>query len=108
EKFCVTHYANTFKRNEEGRFVVTLPIKNDQLNKLGQSRNIALRRFLTLDRKLTRQPTLMEQYSQFMKEYEDLGHMKLVSEDEEVSVRMPNFYLPHHAIIKESSVTTKL
>ncbi|XP_029054805.2 uncharacterized protein LOC114882094 [Osmia bicornis bicornis] len=108
EKFCVSHYADTFKRNEEGRFIVTLPTKEDQLLKLGQSRNIALHRFLTLERKLTKEPSLMDQYARFIKEYEELGHMRLISADEEFSSCLPNFYLPHHTVVKETSVTTKL
>ena len=38
-----------------------------------------------------------------MQEYIDLGHMNLVSDESE-----PGYYIPHHAVLKESSSTTKL
>lgn len=45
--------------------------------------------------------------SEFMKEYENLKHMELVSTavDEETKVKC---YLPHHGVLRESSATTKL
>ncbi|XP_053667885.1 uncharacterized protein LOC128718250 [Anopheles marshallii] len=68
---------------------------------------MALRRFLALERKLDKQPDLMEQYSQFFREYEQLGHMREI-------VEAPNkdpgsvFYLPHHCVLRPSSTATKL
>lgn len=42
-----------------------------------------------------------------MDEYLSLGHMEIV-EPEERDIYMQHNYLPHHAVIKESSITTKL
>ena len=39
-----------------------------------------------------------------MKEYEELGHM---AEDKTASIRN-GYFLPHHSVIKQSSLTTKL
>ncbi|KAG7197080.1 hypothetical protein KM043_015665 [Ampulex compressa] len=44
------------------------------------------------------------QYVSFMKEYQELGHM---TEQQNV-LRDDGYYLPHHAVFKETSLTTKL
>lgn len=41
ERFCEEHFARTYKRNLEGRFIVTLPTRNEHLQKLGDSRDSA-------------------------------------------------------------------
>jgi len=47
-----------------------------------------------------------------MQEYIELGHMKLIqstsSNKQEYKENYPTYYLPHHAILKEESETTKL
>lgn len=40
-----------------------------------------------------------------MDEYEKLGHMQVLNANMK---HHPAFYLPHHAVLKESSLTTKL
>lgn len=40
-----------------------------------------------------------------MREYENMGHMQRVAASDDLS---SNNYLPHHAVIKEASTTTKL
>lgn len=106
EKACEDHFINTFRRNEDGRFVVKLPFKTQFETRLGESKGMALKRFYNLERKLRRQPALKQQYSDFIEEYLALGHMKIVPAEREAIT--PNFYLPHHAVLKESSLTTKL
>ncbi|XP_018397776.1 PREDICTED: uncharacterized protein LOC108775824 [Cyphomyrmex costatus] len=106
EQVCEEHFVRKVRRNSQGRFVVSLPIREEKLVQLGESKEITLKRFYALERKLNKQPSLKEQYSSFLKEYLDLGHMRKVEESE--SVITPHYYLPHHAVIKESSATTKL
>lgn len=53
------------------------------------------------------------QYHAFMQEYLELGHMRKVEEEQILgaicaSQRRKVFYLPHHAVLKESSTTTKV
>ncbi|XP_078032623.1 uncharacterized protein LOC144467610 [Augochlora pura] len=47
---------------------------------------------------------LKQQYQDFIKEYLELGHMSLVKQDRVEE----GFYLPHHAVLKTTSSTTKL
>ncbi|XP_035890487.1 uncharacterized protein LOC118502374 [Anopheles stephensi] len=46
------------------------------------------------------------EYIKFMKEYERLGHMKLLTEP--IDDTCEHYYLPHHAVVKETSTTTKV
>lgn len=98
--------ANTF-RNDEGRFVVSMPLKRE-MNVLGDSLKLAKIRFLSLERKFSRDPIFKEKYINFMREYESLGHMtenKRFSSEGNSTI---NYYFPHHGVIRESSTTTKL
>ncbi|XP_062704109.1 uncharacterized protein LOC134286505 [Aedes albopictus] len=72
---------------------------------MGESRDIAFRRFQGTERRLARDADLKEQYHQFMTEYVKLGYMTKVEEFGEPRKRC---YLPHHPVIKKASTTTKL
>ncbi|GJQ70755.1 hypothetical protein Trydic_g687 [Trypoxylus dichotomus] len=101
---CEQIFQNTFCRNVEGRFVVSLPLKQDSTI-LGDSYEQARKRFFSLERKLSMNPQLKEMYTNFMEEYETVGHMTKL---ESVDNTKPCYYLPHHSVFKESSLTTKL
>ncbi|XP_011705898.1 PREDICTED: uncharacterized protein LOC105461108, partial [Wasmannia auropunctata] len=107
ERACEGHFARTYRRNPEGRFIVSLPIKEENLQGLGESRDIAVRRFKNLERKFGKQPQLKEEYAKFIHEYLSLKHMREIRDDSpRWNVRQ--YYLPHHCVIKEASTTTKL
>lgn len=59
-----------------------------------------------MEKKFSRNPDFGRQYGVFINEYRSLGHMTLLSRNG-VSEGDRN-YLPHHAVIKETSTTTKL
>lgn len=65
---------------------------------------MAKRRFLNLEKKLIKDATLARSYKSFMDEYKDLGHMELADLD----YQGPTYYLPHHAVFKMDSSTTKV
>lgn len=99
------HFKETIKRDETGRFVINIPFKPEVLAQLGSSFEIALKRLYSLEKKLSRNPDLKTKYDDFMTEYERLGHM--------TKIPMPShdeleYYFPHHAVIKDSSTSTKL
>ncbi|XP_070067216.1 uncharacterized protein, partial [Drosophila virilis] len=60
--------------------------------------------FLKNENRLKRNPPLKEQYDSVIREYFDLGHMTQVSPNSNPN----NFYLPHHAVFKPDSTTTKV
>ncbi|XP_052567192.1 uncharacterized protein LOC128093655 [Culex pipiens pallens] len=106
ETHCEEIYSATTTRDSSGRYIVRLPLTRDPLVTLGASRTIAERRFLSLEKRLERDPTTREAYCKFMDEYERLNHMHKV--DDPVDDSIPHCYLPHHPVFKASSTTTKV
>ncbi|XP_062537684.1 uncharacterized protein LOC134206011 [Armigeres subalbatus] len=102
ERAVEQHFERTHSRNSEGRYVVRLPF-NDRKSQLGNSYENAKRRFGRLMISLAKYPSKQEAYKQFMKEYVALGHMQEVSHDFD-----QGYFLPHHAVYKEASSTTKV
>src|SRR5436190_9481034 len=85
-----------------------MPFKDD-VSCLGDSKIMAIRRFTQLENKLLKDTELYSNYCSFMKEYEQLGHMQYKSNvDIESNNNDIQYYIPHHAVIKDSSSTTKL
>lgn len=63
-----------------------------------------MRRLRLIERKFAKEPIFHQRYLEFMQEYEDMGHMELIPENnDDIIVN----YLPHHEIIREESATTK-
>lgn len=107
QQFCEDYFVKTTKRDERGRYVVKLPMITD-LPDFGDSLTIAKRRFDYLECKFRQNDKLKSEYTRFMKEYHDLGHMSLIGPlNSQKIMEHPSYVLPHHAVIKESSSTTK-
>ena len=100
---CERIFIDTVRRSNDGRFVVKLPFKEPP-NLLGESRNLALKRFYYLEKRLRNNIKLRENYTACMEEYIQLGHMRPVED----SPGQANYYIPHHAVFKENSSSTKL
>lgn len=90
ECFIETHY-----RRSDGRYVVNIPITPEH-KPLGDSRSVALKRFLWLEKRLQRNLELQKQYVDFMREYEQLGHMRRVTRAPEPGSMV--YYVPHHCV----------
>ena len=50
-------------------------------------------------------PELKSKYCEFLSKYKNLDRLSLIDTE---NLTSPSFYLPHHAVIKEDSITTKL
>ncbi|UYV61264.1 hypothetical protein LAZ67_1004155, partial [Cordylochernes scorpioides] len=103
---CEEIYINNLKILEDGRYSVGLPFRT--LPTLGESRINALKRFLSLERKLQKSPSILKQYCDFMDEYLLINHMELIPSDELDTPSGQCYYIPHHCVFKEQSTTTKL
>lgn len=63
-----------------------------------------------MERKFKKQPQFKQQHVQFLNEYESLGHMQKI-DPKELDIENDGknvYYLPHHAVVRESSTTTAL
>jgi len=107
EQECEELFKKGVKRHTDGRFIVQLPIKQDKLANLGNSRDITLRRYKALEARLITQPDMYTEYKRFMQEYIELGHMREVNSYQELEPNTQAYYLPHHAVRNETSTTTK-
>ena len=107
EKAIQEHYILTHQYSAtDQRYTVTLPRKETNLC-LGESRARAERRFVTNEQSLVKRGH-WPQFQDVIKEYILLGHAKQITEeDKQVSVS-EQYYLPMHAVYKQSSSTTKL
>lgn len=104
EQYCEEHFVETVKRNKDGRFVVTLPFKNRiQHPDLGDSRKCAIATLFQLEKRFSKNPKLGEEYSKFIREGIELGHIEEAPHEQNQLVH----YMPHHCVF-EDSTTTKL
>lgn len=111
EEYYERHFKETYIRNPEGRFVIKLPMRENVLKGIGNSRGIAMKRVLSLEKRLARNPDLKTEYMKFSNKYENLEHMKAML----VSTAMLylwnkalKIFLHYQAVIKEYSKPTKV
>lgn len=109
EKFCEDLYEKTTTRDHEGRYVVFLPFKEgySHTSNIGNSRNSAMAQFLRNEKRLLRDPQLKKEYDENIAEYLSLKHMIPISPPDPLH-DTSGFYLPHHAVVKPDSTTTKV
>lgn len=67
EQFCEEHFLQNTTRDENGRYIVKIPI-NPSAGELGDSRATALRRFLQMEQRFIKHPQLKEKYVNFMRD----------------------------------------
>lgn len=109
EKFCEELYLKTTVRNEQGRYVVALPFNERFPHSLhiGHSRSSAMAQFFRNEKRLISNPQFKIEYDEVLQDYIRMGHMtEIVSQD--FQNFDSNYYLPHHAVIKAESTTTKV
>ena len=108
ERRCEQNFVKTTMRSANGKFIVSLPL-NKNIHKLGSSRDQAIRRWKSVERRLAKNEEYSKEYTKFMQEYIDLGHMTCIPAGggDVREVVGKTYYLPHHFIVKPDSTTTK-
>lgn len=101
---CEHHFSLNTSRRSDGRFIVKMPLKESP-DVLGDSYEQALSRFLSLERRFKRDPHFKIKYCDFISEYIELGHM---TENKHFNREETFYILPHHGVLRETSLTTKL
>ncbi|XP_071057578.1 uncharacterized protein [Onthophagus taurus] len=109
ENKCEKNFIKYTTRDEHGHYTVALPF-NEKKELLENNLPETLNRFQSLERRLSRDSVLKEEYKRFMVEYEKLGHMKRVANLNNENLKKLEYehYIPHHPVFKASSSTTKV
>ena len=97
------HFKSTYKRDENGRFVITLPFKGD-VQQLGEWQTRALKQLHAPKRRFEKNPEYERRYDKNMHQYIDLGHLQAISSH----IQDNGYHMPHHGVEKDSSITTPL
>ncbi|GFU43352.1 uncharacterized protein TNCV_4089771 [Trichonephila clavipes] len=102
---AMQHFKSSVRFNS-GRYEVGFPWKG-HTQELNDNFSVAEKRVKSLTRRFIRDPTLYKQYSEILKEYESQGIIERVLETEKPTDRAV-FYLPHQAVFRQESLTTKM
>ncbi|XP_050306339.1 uncharacterized protein LOC126743345 [Anthonomus grandis grandis] len=103
ELLAEKHFIENVERDSDGRFIVGIPLKKS-LEVLGDTKVQATQQFLSLERKLHKNPKLKQMYQEFMSEYQSLNHMSpFIPSNDQIC-----YFSPHHGVLREKSQTTKL
>ncbi|XP_062556829.1 uncharacterized protein LOC134221656 [Armigeres subalbatus] len=105
ETICEEHFEKTTVRDTEKRFVITLPKRENVVSWLGDSKAIALKQLHGMERRFAANGQPIALYVEFVQEYLAMYNMRQVDDEETAK---PSYYLPHHAVLKPDSTTTKL
>ncbi|XP_031638124.1 uncharacterized protein LOC116350465 [Contarinia nasturtii] len=119
DQYCQEFFDRTTIRTDDGRLQMRLPFKlprNLPTTTLGKSKEIALQQFLRLERRFKFNANFKSEYSKGMEDYIEQNHMQLATNTEKDCIHFSpegemyyeSYYIPHHAVIKEDRVTTKL
>ncbi|XP_055602043.1 uncharacterized protein LOC129750900 isoform X1 [Uranotaenia lowii] len=106
EALAETHFCDTVERTADGTYITRLPFRKGAT--LGNSLNLAHQRFLAMEYRLLKNPTLYDDYKAFMAEYLSMGHMIKIGTIDTVVDGPDQYFLPHHPVLRPSSSTTKL
>ena len=65
ENICERHFLDNVSQNPQGRYIVKLPVREQMLNNIDDSRESALKRLKDIERHFKRDPILKIQYGVF-------------------------------------------
>ncbi|GFR29560.1 uncharacterized protein TNCT_463151 [Trichonephila clavata] len=102
---AMQHFKSSVLFNS-GRYEVVFPWKRDK-QELNDNFSVAENRAKSLAKRFIRDPTLFKQYFEILREYESQGIIERVFQTEKPTDRAV-FYLPHQAVFRQESLTTKI
>ena len=106
ERAVMKHFREHHRRDDLGRFIVPLPRKPD-VAPLGESRSVAVKRFITVERSLKANGKARE-FADSVMEYFNLDHAEPVPASDLEKPWENVYYMPMHAVRKASSTTSQL
>ncbi|GBO14291.1 hypothetical protein AVEN_259109-1 [Araneus ventricosus] len=90
----------------DNRYCVKLPWKEGMQEKLGTNRQVALRRFNGLVEGFKRDPELYREYGEVINGYLEEGIVERCTSERLADES--SFYLPHHAVVRDDKVSSRL
>lgn len=99
---CEEHFSVTTTRDSSGRYEVALPFRLDAYL-LGDSRKVAEKRFICLERKLESYAPLREAYDNVIRDYIENGYLSPVTIDSNDNT--PSYVIPHHGVYRPDKST---
>jgi len=105
EEQCERHFISTHSRIVGGIYTVRLPFKADPPIDIDDSLQIATALHTRIKGRLQSRLEISRQYHEFLREYLEFDNMESVTES--ATTPFKPVYIPH-AVIRESSSTTKL
>lgn len=100
DQLCEDYFNQTHFRDESGRFVVRLPFKPTfrSLICLGQSRNMAIYNWLSMERRLDKNHSMRNTYHHIMDGLIQMGYMQLIPPSQHQIEPQESCYLTHHMV----------
>jgi len=105
DQIAMDHFRETKGRCEDGRYIVSWPIKNLTID-LGTCRSQAFKRFQNLLCRLDKDQFLKKEYFRILDEYKELQIVETVNSNEHCTA--VERYLPHHPVLKQTSTEKKV
>ncbi|KAH8393177.1 hypothetical protein KR200_009135 [Drosophila serrata] len=114
--WCEAFFQKTYVRRGDGRYIVRLPFKTyrDPAMVLGRSQQMALNRFLQLERRLSSSPDRWSKYVDEIEEYFALeqiapavGSKSSSVKNTSTNMHVTSCVLPHHAVFKKEPQSAK-
>lgn len=107
EQQAEEQYVQTTIVGADGRFIVRLTFKPHQESGLGNSYRMAYHRMVGLERRFAKDPALKEAYKACIEDDIAKEYLRRCSASE-LHYKDQAYFMPHHAVVKASSTTTKL
>lgn len=104
EDAVLQHHKETV-RFEDGRYKVSFPWK-PTATELSDNQECAARRLKSLTTRLSKSEHLMQEYDTSIRDYIKKGFAEEVKENKDST--SPLYYMPHQAVVRHDSQTTKL
>jgi len=97
EKDCERYFSNIVNQDQNGRFIIRLPMRQDVM--LRESKQKVFERFKSLERRLDKNTKLKNDYTLFMQDYLNKNQMSYLSNYEEFQSSNV-YFIPHQLVIR--------
>lgn len=106
DQYCERMFQEKHFRDEEGRYVVPIPWK-ENASCLGDSYNNAVKFYLGQEYRWSQNAEHKQMSDEFMREFLNLGHMSPIPIEEQKDTSGNAYYLPYISILRQDALTTK-